>query len=240
MTIPADYGSPKRIITMALRDCGKLAADTEADSALFLDGMQRLADLLYYHQTKGLKLWLLEDITVPLVVSKSLYTFGPGGDVDMRKPFRVEFGYATQDPSQQNRRPLIPLSYEDWTRLSNISQEGLVTQYFADKQKDLLKVHLWLTPDATQVAQGGVHLVMRTKAEHLVNLTETMTFPPEWYLALRWALAAELASSAPLAVQQRCEARAAKFIEDLEGFDIEDVPVLLQADLMQAYSRTFN
>jgi hypothetical protein len=167
-----------------------------------------------------------------------LYTFGPGGDEDMRKPFRVEFGYATQG-SELNRRQITPIAYHDWTALSNITQEGLVTQYFVDKQLTLLNVHLWLVPDSSQVDDGSVHLVMRTKAEHLTNLTETMTFPPEWYLALRWALAAELCSGQSVNIQNRCEANSAKYIDALEGWDIEDVSVQIQADLSQTQSRSF-
>lgn len=236
--VPANYGTPERIITMALRDAGKLAFDTDADSLQLLDGMQRLADLLYYQQTRGLKLWLLEDITVPIVADQGLYTFGPGGDVDMRKPFRVEFGYATQG-AQLNRRPVTPLSYTDWTRLSNTTQSGQVTQYFADKQLELLKVNLWLVPDDTQVDEGEVHLIMRTKAEHLTNLTETMTFPPEWFLALRWNLASELSSGQPLAVQDRCQGFSDRYIDALEGWDIEDVSVQIQADMSMAQRGSF-
>lgn len=236
--IPADYGTPQRIITMAYRDAGKLPADADADSTQFLDGMNRLADILYFQQTQGLKLWLLQDLTVPLVAGQDLYTFGPvGATTIMAKPFRVEFGYATSGP-EANRRQIDPLSYQDWTRLSNITQHGQVIQYFVDKQLDLMKVHLWLVPDAEQVL-GSVHLVMRTKAKHLENLSETMTFPPEWYIALRWALASELATGQPLAIQSRCELFASDYLDRLEGFDIEDVSVQIQADYSQLSGGSF-
>lgn len=238
MTVPANYGTPERIITMAYRDAGKLAFDTPPDSGQLLDGMQRLADLLYFHQTQGLKLWLLEDVEMPLVANQALYTVGPSGDVNMRKPFRVDFGYATE-AGAQNRRPLTPLSYNDWTRLSNTTQTGQVTQYFVDKQLSVLKVWLWLTPDSTQVSQGAVHLVFRTKAEHLVALNQAMTFPPEWYLALRWALACELASGQPQTVQNRCLYFSEKYIDALQNFDIEDAPLMIQADLSQIANRGF-
>ncbi len=232
MTVPANYGTPERLITMALRDCGKLAQDAVPDSEQFLDGMQRLADILYFQQTRGLTLWLLEDITVPLIAGQATYTFGPGGDVETRKPFRVEFGYAT-DGAQENRRPVTPLSYTDYVRLSNVVQTGQVTQYFVNKQLELLYVSLWLVPDATQVSQGSVHLVMRTKAEHLTMLNQSMTFPTEWYLALRWALAAELSTGQSTAIQNRCQGLADRYIDALEGWNIEDVPLQIQVDMTQ-------
>ena len=236
--IPADYGTPGRLITMAYRDSGKIARDQIPDSDQLLDGMTRLADILYFQQTQGLKLWLLQDLTVPLVAGQRLYTFGPGGTTDMRRPFRVEFGYAT-DGNNLNRRGIDPLSYQDYSRLSNVTQTGMVTQYFVDKQIDLLNVSLWLTPDANQVSDGTVHLVVRTKAAHLENLNDTMTFPPEWYLALRWTLAWEFATGQPVAVQQRCQLFSQQYLDALEGFDIEDVSMQIQADQSQTAGGAF-
>jgi len=227
--VPTDYGTPQRLITMALRDAGKIARDQTPDSEWFLEGMTRLADILYFQQTQGLKLWLLEDITVPIVSGTQEYTFGPSGSTVMNKPFRVEFGYATSG-TNLNRREITPISYNDWARLSNITQEGLVTQYFVDKQLTNMSVSLWLTPNAEQVSDGEVHLIMRTKANQLATLTETMTFPPEWYLALRWALAFDFSSGSPASVQQRCEAMSERYLEALNSFDIEDVPVQFQVD----------
>lgn len=238
MAVPADYGTPKRLITMAYRDAGKLARDVDPDSEMLLDGMNRLADILYHQQTKGLTLWLLGDTAVPLIAGISLYTFGPSGTTVMLKPFRVEYGYATDETPEENRRELTPLAYADWCRLSNDTQTGQVTQYFVDKQLTDMKVHLWLVPDAVQV-MGSVHLIMRTKAAHLTNLYETMTFAPEWYLALRWALADDLATGQPLEVQNRCKSKANQYLEDLEGWDVEDVSVLFQPDQGQTYGGRF-
>lgn len=221
MAAPADFGTARRLIKMAYRDCGKVATGREPNSEQYRDGLERLGDLINHLRTRGIKLWLLEDISVPLVAAQREYTFGPSGDVDMVKPFRVEWGYG--EDSAGNRRELTPMAYVDWARLSNLTTQGTVTQYFVDKQYPLLKVSFWLTPDATQASQE-VHLIMRKNAEYIDNLSEDILFPPEWYMALRWALADELASGSPIPVQQRCQQRAAAFIDDLEGFDIENVP----------------
>lgn len=218
MAAPLDYGTPQRIITMAYRDAGKIGFNQVPDSARFSDALMRLNDLVSHLRTRGIKLWLLEDIPLPLVDGKSMYTFGPGGDVDMTKPFRVEHGYAID--SSGNRREITGMGMVDWVRLSNHLTKGPVTQYYVAKEDPLLKVHLWLTPDA---AADSIHLIVRKNADYIETLTESVMFPSEWYLALRWALADELASGAPIAVQQRCQQRASSFIDDLEGFDIENV-----------------
>lgn len=234
--VPANYGTPQRIITTAYREAGKIARDQTPDSGMLLDGMNRLADVLYYQQTQGLKLWLLEDISVPIVAGTALYTFGPAGTTVMRRPFRVEFGYAAD--SSGNRREIDPLSYQDYSRLSNITQTGQVTQYFVDKQLDTLNVYLWLVPDADQVT-GSVNLVMRTKAAHLETLTEAMTFPPEWYLALLWEMANQFSTGQPIAVQQRCAMMSDRYIQALQDWDIEDVPMQIQANFDQTTGGAF-
>jgi hypothetical protein len=57
-----------------------------------------------------------------------------------------------------------------------------------------------------------------------------MQFPPEWRMAARWGLAADLATGQPQTVIERCEAKAAMYLETLENWDVEDAPTQFQAD----------
>jgi hypothetical protein len=64
---------------------------------------------------------------------------------------------------------------------------------------------------------------------------ETMNFPNEWRIALRWGLADELATGQPQAIMDRCERRAAMFKAALEDWDVEDAPTRFQPDIAQSY-----
>ena len=127
------------------------------------------------------------------------------------------------------RRPLVPLAWSDYIRLSQINQTGQVNSYFIDKQQSNLSVFFWLLPDAT-AATGTCHLLLQTQVTNFINLTETMNFPIEWRIALRWGLADEICTGQPQAIMDRCQQRAAAYRTTLEDWDVEDAPLRFTPD----------
>jgi hypothetical protein len=193
----------------------------------------RLNDLVNLWQTQGLKLWLQVDTAIPLVESQATYTLGPSGDVDMAKPLRVLEGYYLD--SNAIRRPLIPLSRAEYTRLSTITQEGAINSYFVDKKQNQLDVSFWLVPDAT-AATGTAHLILQTQIGNSASLTDNDAFPIEWAMALRWGLADELSTGQPTAIMQRCAQRANQFREALEAWDVEDASTRFAVSVQGSHS----
>lgn len=234
MTTPAS-NTPSAIIADGYFDAGLIQAGDEPDSEQIANGMRRLNDLINLMQTQGLKLWLLSDTAVPLVANQSTYTFMPGGDVSMTKPMRVLQGYYLS--STGSRSPLTVLSWEEWLRLSQTTgNPGALNSYFVDKQATVLNVSFWLTPDAT-AATGTAHVLLQQQVTNFINLTETMQFPQEWRIALRWGLADDLATGQPQAVQQRCAERAQAYRAMLEDWDVEDAPTRFTPDSQMLVQR---
>jgi hypothetical protein len=227
VTTQASFYTAKRIIQMAYWDAGLVPEGEEPDSLRYANGMTRLNDLINLWQTRGLKLFLLQDVAVALTAGTALYTFGATGTVVMDKPLQILQGYYSD--ASGIRRPLIPIAWEEWTRLSQVTQVGAVSNFFEDKQALVVNVHLWPVPDTT-AATGTVHFVFRTQASLMVSLTDNCGFPPEWYIALRWGLADELCTGQPQDIQQRCATRARMFLEDLESWDMEDAPTTFAPD----------
>jgi hypothetical protein len=161
----------------------------------------------------------LQDIAITLVAGTRLYSLGLLGSVAMTKPFRVIQAYWLS--ALNVKTPLVPMSWEEYLRLSQVTTQGAITSYFVDKQTALLNVSFWNTPDAT-AATGQVHLLCQTQASSIINLTDAMVFPPEWFIALRWGLADELATGQPQIIMQRCQDRARMYREALEDWDVED------------------
>jgi len=227
MTAPA-LRSPFRIIKEAMVNAGYLQPGNDPDSEDLATYTGRLLDLINLWQTQGLKLWLEEDLTVPLVAGQRMYSLGPGGDVDMVKPTRVKEGYY-QELSGTTRRPLIPLARQEDTTLSNVSQQGPINSYFVDKQQLTLDIYFWLTPD-TQATTGEAHLIIQNQIVNFTNLTEVMNFPQEWFIALHWGLADEICTGQPQAIMDRCAQRAAAFRTALEDWDVEDADTRMHPD----------
>lgn len=221
------------LITKAFEDAGILTIGGTPTTAQFQRGLDRLNDIINLWATQGLKLWLQEDLALPLTAGKTTYSLGPGGDLNMVKPLSVFQAYYLT--STQSRQPLTILSRDEWTRLSQTNVLGSVNSFFPDKQLTFLYVSFYNTPDAT-AATGTAHLITRVAATNFVATTDTVGFPPEWYIALRWALADELATSQPAEIQNRCAQRAGAYRTALEDWDVEDAPTFFQPDSRIQYA----
>jgi len=203
MTTPSD-NTPIKILTDAYLDAGLIRREQQLNSDQISSGLRRLTDLINFEQTQGLKLWLNYDLSITLTSGTGSYILGPtaaGGTVNMTKPLRVMEAYYLF--SSGTRQPLVPLSWDDYIRLSQVTTEGAINSYFVNKQQSTLNVFFWLIPDDT-AATGTGHLLIQQQVTNPISVTEDMNFPVEWRLFLRWAVADEIATGQPTAIVERC------------------------------------
>lgn len=219
MTAPALFPTPARLVTFAYEDARLVQEGDTPNSEQIARGIERLCDIINFFGTQGLKVWTLTDQSVTLVDGQQAYTIMPGGDVNITKPLRILQGYILMTSGV--KRPIYPLSWDEWMRLSQTTQEGAISQFFVEKLYDRLKVYFWLIPDTTE-ATYTAHLLIQQQITNFTELDETLMFPQEWFLALRWALAAELAVGQPESIYQRCTSRAEAYRTMLENWDVED------------------
>ena len=224
MTTPAE-NTPSGIIFDAMTESGRLAAGDVADSDSLARWSRRLRDMINSWQTDGLKLFLQVDQSITLTAGLATYVAKPGGDINMTKPLRAPQGYYldSTSPMAPTRRPIFPLSWNEWLTLSTTTTQGPISQYFVDKQPTQLNISFWQTPDATTAANGTAHLLLQQQVVNFTNLTDTMNFPIEWRLALMWGLADQMTTGKPQEVMARCTMMAARYKTALENWDVEDV-----------------
>lgn len=229
MTTPTSFNTVDRIIRFAMEDAGLLQDGDEPDSEQYAKNILRLSDLFNVLQVRpGLKLWLNSIQSITLTASLATYTLGPGGSIITTKPTRVLQGWFVDSSSVA--RPLEALSYTEYNKLSDPTQTGAITSYFADKQQSNIVVKFWLVPDAT-AATGTVKLLLQTQVTQPVSLNDSMNFPNEWFMALRWALAADLCTGQPDQIVAMCERKAETYLRLLEDWDVEDADTRFQPDL---------
>lgn len=234
------------IITDAMADAGLVQRGDPVDSQTLSDNFRRLVDIINLWQTQGLKLFLLQDIAIPLFQGQGLYVVGPSGpDIIMPKPLRVLQGYVLVSEaggccdSSGTRRPIYPISWDEWMRLPQVcGNDGAVTSFFVDKQPYQLNVHFWNSPDATE-ANNTAHLLMQTQAALPVNLEDPSGFPQEWRMALRWGLADDICTGQPQSIMDRCEKRAMSYKAALEDFDVEDAATMFAVDSRYSMGSAF-
>lgn len=228
MTIPADFNTARMVIKFALLECGKLQRGDEPSSEDYAFYMNKLSGMAFQWQIDGIKLWLQQDLAVTLTAGTALYQLGPGGSFITTKPMRINIGAYYIDTSA-NKRPLIPLSYDEYIRLSNVVQQGQINSYFVDKQQTNLNVFFWLTPDAT-AATGTAHVIIQNQVSQPTMLTDTMNFPSEWFQALYWGLADQASTGMPESVIQRCATNAQMYKTTLDNWDVEDASTKFEPD----------
>lgn len=242
MTSPANFNTCDQIIRFAMQDAGKLGKGEDPSSEDFADNMNRLNQLIVFETTQGLKLWLQQDLSVVLTAGKggqgNPYTIRTGGDVNTPKPMKVLQGYYLD--SSNNRRPIYPLSWDEWLRLSQVTQTGAIAQYFVDKRQSEFDVYFWLVPDATAAA-GTAHLLIEGPVTQFTGLTDGMNFPSEWGIGLHWMLAADICTGQPQSVIDRCETKAMLYLKALRDWDVEDVNTQIVPDTqrMEPYTNSF-
>lgn len=231
MTTPA-YNAVYQILDDAYHDAGVLKEGDTPNGEQIAAGMRRLTDVIMFEQTQGLKLWLLSDTAVTLVSGQATYTFTPSGDVNMTRPLRVLQGYYLD--ADDVRRPLTSLSWEEYLSLGQTTSEGAVNSYFVNKQATTMSVTFWLVPDDT-AATGTAHVLLQQQVTQFTGLTETINFPLEWRIFLRWAVANELAQGQPETIMNRCMQMAERYRNALENWDVEDTQTTFAPDNRAAY-----
>ena len=232
MTTPSTFGTAERLIDYAMHDAGLLQEGDVPNSYQLASNLNRLNDLVNLWQTQGLKLFLYSDTSVPLVVGQAKYTFNPSGNVAMAKPLQGLQAYYLDATGV--RRPLTCLSWDEYLRLGQVNQNGQINSYFVDKQSTSFNVTFWYAPDAV-AATGTAHILLRTQAPQLAQLTSQTIFPPEWYIALRWGLANDICTSQPQDIRDRCEKRAATYRTALDDWDVEDAATTFAPDARAQY-----
>lgn len=226
------------VIADAMVDAGLIQEGARPTSEQLATNLRRLSDIINLWQTQGLKLFLQQEVTVPLVVGQTHYVLGPSGpDVIMPKPTRITQGWITD--TTNIRRPLVEISRNDWERLSQVTgNNGTINSFFVDKQAYSLNLNVWPPPDSTEVANTATFLT-QTQATNPISLTDETSFPQEWRIALRWGLADDICTGQPMEIQARCRTKSIEFRQALENWDVEDVNTRFGIDMRmyQGYGR---
>lgn len=215
----------ERCITQALIDAGLIQRDETPNASEQQYYMDKLNDICLFMQTQGLKLWLNSIRAITLIAGTQKYTLGPAGS-GLRELRALE-AYYVRSTGESN--PLNLISWNEWNMLSAKDQEGTPNSFFPDKRQGNLDIYLWLIPN-TQAASGRVDVLVQSPCTQVTAISDTMNFPLEWFLALRWALADEAASGQPAAVIERCQSKAMMYRQALEDWDVEDASTKFAPD----------
>ena len=142
-----------------------------------------------------------------------------------QRPLRLYDGRLKIDDG--NEIPIVPISRGTYKSLPTKTTVGKPTQYYYDPQLDNGKLFIWPTSDSVK---DRLLFSVQRQIEDLDNASDNLDFPQEWLKAIVWNLAVDMAYDYQIPTTnpqhfQSLEARAAKYFEDVENFDVENVSV---------------
>lgn len=161
-------------------------------------------------------------------------------DVPLMRPLRVPAGRRMLY-SSGIQTPMIVMSRLDYDFMPNPSNTGVFTQFFYDPKTGNQSyitpmgiVNLWPTPgDYT----NAFRFVAQRPIQDFTNLSNLPDFPAEWYAALRWNLAVEIAPEYDVPAERfdRLKLQADKWFTMASQWDREPESYLFGVARQPAY-----
>jgi len=169
---------------------------------------------------KGLFLWCVQDITVPMLLNIATYSIGPLSS--QPRPLRILAAYLRD--STGNDVALTITSRYDYVTLGQKAAEGIPNQLFYDPQLNNGIVTLYNVPNDTSYT---MHLVIQRQIQDFNLAADNPDFPQEAFQMLKWGLAAEISLeySARDSIITRVDQKAAYYMTEFADFQQEQASV---------------
>lgn len=169
---------------------------------------------------KGLFLWCVQEVEIPMVAGQAQYQIGPL--TNKPRPLRILDAYIRY--STGNDVSLTITSRYDYDTLGLKSAQGIPNQLYYDPQLDNGLVTFYNVPFATT---DTVHLVIQRQIQDFNLATDNPDFPQEAFQMLKWGLADEigLEQGARLEVRQEVALRSKRYMNEFSDFQQEQASV---------------
>lgn len=233
------------IIAYAMRKIGVLALGVTPNATEVANAAVAFEMMTKRMVTKGIKLWTINEITIPLVASTSSYIIGPTGatptpTVVANKPMKLMQAWLRNTSvTPNNDIPLQVLSQQEYNQFGSKFSTGVSNAVYLQVGRDTSTLYTYLTPDTNAAATYEMHILTQRTLENVGTAAQNPDFPTEWLHALGWNLAAELATDYGVDAQrlQYIEAKAGQYLAEVEDFDTEYNSIYFTPSLPQRQQR---
>lgn len=181
------------LIKLALKTAGPLAAGQTATAEEANDALILLNSMLASWQQKRYLVYHLVDLSTPSTNAVS-YTIGPGGNFDSSRPDRIQKAYARQMFVESGASGPIdyPLNiintYEAYADIALKHLNSFPSYVFYDAAPLVGNLYFWPIPSN----QFELHVVIKDTLQHFDSIDDAIAFPPEYFEALHYNLAARI------------------------------------------------
>jgi hypothetical protein len=207
------------VINGALRVLGVIGSGESPTPQDYQNCSEALNLYIKQLQTKGMPLWLVEDLPVPMVSGQYVYTLGPTGDVVCDRPLRVVMAFIRSP--QGNDTTLEVISRQEYMQQGYKPSSGIPNQVYYDPQLGNGVLYVFNNPNADG---WTIHLQVQQPISDVLTPNSIPQFPSEWFNTLKFGLADQLALEYGVPAQIRAEVaqRAAKYEEVMTDWSQEE------------------
>ncbi|HET8689180.1 MAG TPA: hypothetical protein VFM18_21420 [Methanosarcina sp.] len=198
----------QQVVEAAYRKLGIMAKAQTVDSDEVTIGIETLNLAIAELRTKGLNLWKLQSVILPMVAGQTDYVLP-----QPNKPYKVYQAWLLDNISK-TKIPLNPISIFNYNTLP-LSTNGTPVQIVYTPGNTDGTIKLWPAPEASVVANKTLYITIEQELQIVVDPTDTIDIPTEWYNALIYYLASLLTNenNIPITDRKDLDERAAEHIQ---------------------------
>lgn len=198
------------LVTAAIRKLGVLADGAVPTSTQLADGVQALNFRVSQFRPLGLKVFQRKEYTFALTTNVNTYLIGVGQTLNTPFPLNLLQAYNTENNVKIDM-DIIP-DY-DFNQLP-LNSTGRPVQMRYQPFINYGQIKVWPTPDSNAALTNSITIVYSRPLEYFTGSTNTMDFPEEWYLALVYSVAVDLAPEwgVPIMDRQKLEKEQEKHL----------------------------
>jgi len=213
------------LIKSSLRLINVYRSGESIANAEIVDASESLNLILKDWMKDGLHLWLRSEITITLVAGQNSYTIGPSGDNTSARPLRLTEVFIRDGTVDT---PLDMLSKQEYVELGDKSTQGTPNSVYFEPTLTTATLYVYVAPDSNAAANKTIHLWVERMVSDMTSGTDDFELSPEWYRALKWNLALELAPEYGIAdnkpaLMKQVEVYADKYHNEIRDWDRENV-----------------
>lgn len=237
MTTSSSYtyeATRNKIIEGALRIVGGIGQGDTPTTAQYDEAAEALNMIVKALAAKGMPLWAVQQVTIPLVEGQADYDFG--SLFATLKPLKIIQAW-NRNLTTKVDVPMRILTRYDYNLLGNKTSQGNPIQLMHDLSGPIADptintVFLFPTPDATSAANNTVFIVFQRQFQDFTSGTETPDFPQEWHEALKYQLAAAMAFEYGMPPNDRKDLllMAKMVLDEALSFSTEEGSLFFQPD----------
>jgi len=213
------------LITLALKNAGVIGLGQTPAAEDMNDACQLMNDMIAQWQQRRYLVYRLVEQSVPCNGSQ-YYTIGPGGDISCpQRPAALNAAFARQTvnnvPNQIDYPITILPSRETYSQIAMKSLQSFPQWAWYDADTPLGKIFVY--PVITN--QFTLHVNFREQLQTAVSLTDVITLPAEYKMAIQYNLAVLLAPAYGLSVNPDVKEQAKAALETMRTINAQ-VPTM--------------